>query len=91
MTTPKREHVLPPVVTTGGLSVLPVSPDKAFIRCTCGHAAWRVADGSDEWECGCPIRKCHGPQQVADDQGTPQLVWAPFRIRPFPAPTGGTA
>jgi hypothetical protein len=90
MTTPKHnEHVLPPVVTTGGLSVLPISPDKSFIRCTCGHAAWRADDGSDEWVCGCPIRKCHGPRQVPDEHGTPQLVWAPFVLRDFPG--GGTA
>jgi hypothetical protein len=91
MTAPKPEHVLPAPVTTGGLTVLPVSPTQEFIRCTCGHAAWRADDGSDEWICGCPLRKCHGPRQVADEFGVPQLTWAEYRIKPFPAPAGGTA
>lgn len=88
MTAPKpSERVLPAPVVDGGLTVLPVSPTKEFIRCMCGHAAWRLSPGVDEWECGCPLKQCHGPRQVADEDGTPQIVWAPYRIRPFPGPS----
>jgi hypothetical protein len=79
-----KPRVLPPVTKDGGLSVLPSSPTREFIRCTCSHAAWRVSPGVDEWECGCPPRKCHGPRQVLDATGTPQLEWGAFRLQAFP-------
>lgn len=85
---PPGKRVLPEPVKDGALIVLPSSPTKVFIRCTCGHAAWRTAPGVDEWECGCRVgpRSCHAPRQVADAEGIPQIVWGPYRIKPFPAP-----
>jgi hypothetical protein len=80
-----KPRVLPPVTKDGALSVLPSSPTKEFIRCTCSHAAWRISPGVDEWECACPPMQCHGPKQVADADGTPQLRWIPYRLRAFPS------
>jgi hypothetical protein len=60
---------------------LPSSPTQEFIRCLCGHQANRVAPGVDEWECACPVRRCHAPRQVLDENGTVQLVWRPVRLR----------
>lgn len=68
-------------LTQGGA----VSPGKAWIRCTCSHAAWRSAPQVDSWICGCPPKQCHPPKQILVD-GAPQLEWGPFVIRPFPAP-----
>lgn len=87
---PGPERVLPPLVVEGGVALLPISPTKVFIRCTCGHPAWRTAPGVDAWECGCPPKHCHGPRQVPDEHGTPQLVWGPFVIRPFGLPAEAT-
>jgi hypothetical protein len=81
-----KPRVLPAPTKDGGLTILPVSSTKDWIRCTCSHAAWRVSPGVDEWECGCPPRQCHGPRQALDATGTAQLVWGPYRIRPFPGP-----
>ena len=85
-------RVLPPAVESGGLSVLPSSPTKAFIRCPgCSHAAWRTAPGRQEWECGCVVgpHGCHGPALVADEFGIQQITWLPFLIRRTGAPFVG--
>lgn len=67
-----------------------VHPRKAWISCSCGAPAFRIASGIDEWQCSAPVgpRGPHGPRQVADADGTPQIRYGPYRIRPFP---GGAA
>lgn len=65
----------------------PIPADKRYVQCTCGGPAWRIGT-TNEWECQAPAgpRGPHAPRQVRDETGTPQLVWGPFRIRPFPLP-----
>jgi hypothetical protein len=89
---PPDQRVLPPVVTDGGLSVLPSSPTQAFIRCPgCGHAAWRTAPGRQEWECGCVVgpHGCHGPKLVPDESGVGQIRYGPYLIKRVGAPLVG--
>jgi hypothetical protein len=66
-----------------------VHPGKAWISCPgCHHPAWRDSPGVDAWTCGCPVgpHGCHGPTQIPDAAGVGQIAWAPYRIRPWPAP-----
>lgn len=80
--TPTRDERL----TQGGA----IHPGRAFIPCVgCGHPAWRDAPGIDEWTCGCAVgpRSCHGPKQDAAGQ----IVWAPYRMRPFGLPPDNAA
>ena len=80
------ERVLPTPTPEQRLFAGGVShPRKAWIRCHCGGPAWRFASGVDEWECEATgPRSPHGPRQVFDQTGTPQLVFAPYRILAFP-------
>ncbi len=76
-----KARVLPPIDPLTGQH--PVPPDRAFIRCTCGGPAWRIAEGVDEWECAAPVgpHGPHAPRQVADATGMPQIAYGPFRLR----------
>ena len=83
--TPPEERGPLPLLIVDGIShgVVP-SPDGAYTRCPCGHIGWRMSAGSTIYECGCPPKQCHGPRQVADADGTPQIVWGTYCFSPFP-------
>jgi Homeodomain-like domain len=79
---PAAARVLEPFDPVRGFH--PVPADGRYIRCVCNHPAWLVGVAEEgEYECGCPVgpHGCHGPRQVADETGTPQLVYGPFRLR----------